>query len=151
MRFIVTKELGKLARWLRILGFDATYYRENDIGKLAIAALRDNRTIITRNRNIPHLQKCTVVVASNRLCRQLQEVKEKLDLPIQADTMFTRCTMCNAVLEPIAKADVQERIPEHVFEQQEHFRQCPECGRIYWQGSHWGNIKEVIGKLTLKN
>jgi len=147
MRFIVTKELGKLARWLRIIGFDVIYYQETDIGKLAITALRDKRTIITRNRNIPHLQKCMVVVTANEVFEQLREVKEKLDLPIQPDTMFTRCTLCNAVLEPIAKADVQKKVPEYVFTEQEHFRRCPVCDKIYWQGSHWGNIREVIGKL----
>jgi len=149
MRFIVTKELGKLARWLRIFGFDTVYYRDTDIGRLAITALRDNRTIITRNRNIPHLQKCMVVVTSDGLARQLREVKEKLDLPVQADKMFTRCTLCNAALEAVAKADVQGKVPEHVFEQQERFRHCPACGKIYWQGSHWGNIKEVLSKLVL--
>lgn len=150
MRFIVTKELGKLVRWLRIIGFDSVYYQETDIAKLAIIALRDKRIIITRKRDIPHLKKTMVVVNSEDIFEQLRQVKEKLDLPIQPDTMFTRCTLCNAVLVPIAKADLQKKVPEHVFTEQEHFRHCPGCGKIYWQGSHWGNIKEVIAKLNSK-
>ena len=148
MRFIVTKELGKLVRWLRIIGFDTLYYQEADIGKLAIMALRDKRIIITRNRGIPHLKKTMVVINAEDIFEQLRELKEKLDLTIQPDTIFTRCTLCNTVLEPIAKADVQKKVPKYVFTEQENFRRCPACDKIYWQGSHWGNIKEVIAKLT---
>lgn len=151
MRFIVTQELGKLARWLRIAGFDTVYYRAQDIGRLAITALRDNRIIVTRNRNIPHLQKCMVIVAASTLPEQLREIKEKLDLPIQTDTMFTRCTLCNAVLEPINKTAAQGKVPVRVYREHHQFMHCPACNKIYWRGSHWGNITEVMVQLALQN
>lgn len=151
MRFIVTNELGKLARWLRIIGFDTVYYKETDMARLAIMALRDNRIVITRNRSIPHLKKIMVVLRTEDVFEQLREVKEKIDLPIQPDTMFTRCTLCNAVLESITRLEVQKKVPKYVFTEQEYFRRCPACDKIYWQGSHWGNIREVIAKLKAEN
>ncbi len=147
MRFIVTKETGKLARWLRLLGFDTVYYHDKDIGPLAIQTLREGRTIITRNRHIPHLEKCTVVVDSNDLHEQLKEVKQRLGLEIDYGRMFTRCTACNEPLSAVAKEMVKASVPELVYRTHQQFMQCPGCKKLYWQGSHWGKIQEVVAKL----
>ncbi len=147
MKFILTKELGRLSRWLRILGFDTIYYRGDTLGTLIIQALRDNRTIITRRKDIKHLQKCTVVVDSNKLYAQLQEVKDKLSLKIDKEKMFTRCTLCNRELKEVEKEKVKKLIPEYVYQHQKLFRYCSACNKVYWAGSHWGNVSEVIAKL----
>jgi uncharacterized protein with PIN domain len=147
MRFIVTKELGRLARWLRIAGFDTVYYQDVGIGRLAILALRDGRVIVTRNRHIPHLQQCTVVIHATELIEQLREMKNKLDLAVQADTMFTRCTCCNTLLEACPREIACGKVPAHVFSHVASFTRCPSCSKIYWQGSHWGNVREVLTRL----
>lgn len=147
MRFILTKELGRLARWLRLMGFDTIYYQGDNLGTLIIQALRDNRIVITRRRDINHLQKCTVRVNSNELYAQLKEIKNKLNLKIEKDRMFSRCTICNEVLKKVGKKEIKKKVPEYVYAHQEEFMCCPGCGKIYWQGSHWGNVNEVIAKL----
>ena len=151
MRFIITKELGKLARWLRIIGFDTIYCKNVDSGALIIQALRDDRTIVTRCKNTHHLERCTVVVNSNRLSYQLKELIEQLNLQIDEKTMFTRCTLCNGVLGSVNKEEVKEKIPQHVYGSQGKFTRCSDCHKIYWQGSHWGNVNEVITKLSIQN
>ncbi|MBN3041170.1 MAG: Mut7-C RNAse domain-containing protein [Candidatus Omnitrophica bacterium] len=144
MRFIVTREAGKLARWLRILGFDTVYYQQSALPKLIVTALREDRIIITRKTDMPGLKKCIVVLSSKELASQLRELKNKLDLKVRTDKMFTRCTLCNQLLKAIKKDKARFKVPEKVYLENEFFSICPVCDKIYWQGSHWGKIQEVV-------
>lgn len=145
MKFIVTKELGRLARWLRIIGFDTVYYNREGKGALIIEALRDDRTIVTRTKEkIDDLQKKTVVVTKDYVKEQLREVIEKTKLKIEEEKMFSRCTLCNELLVSARKEEIKTSVPERVYNQQIVFKKCPSCGKVYWQGSHWGNVKKVI-------
>lgn len=148
MKFILTKELGKLARWIRIFGFDATYYTSEAFGSLIIEALRDDRVIITRcKKKIAPLEKKTVVITSDNILRQLQEVIQKLGLSIDKNMMFTRCVVCNRLLEEVQKREIKDKVPAYVFETHTQFMHCPECKRIYWEGSHWGNIRKTLESI----
>ncbi len=150
-KFILTRELGKLARWLRILGFDTLYYTEDKLGTLIIEALRGDRIIVTRRREkIDDLQKRTVVVSANEIQEQLRQVIRQLQLPLDKDKMFSRCVLCNTLLRPADKHTVREKVPLYVFATQEEFMVCPECGKVYWPGSHWGKITSVVEQLTSK-
>ena len=145
MRFIVTKELGRLARWLRIAGFDTIYFTVEKKATLSLTALRDNRIIITRSKEkTDYLEKQTVMIKSNKLEEQLKEVIARLKLKIDEKTMFTRCTLCNEILEDVGKESIKDAVPEYVYQHQEHFMKCPKCEKIYWKGSHWGHVKEVL-------
>jgi uncharacterized protein with PIN domain len=149
MKFICTKELGKLARWLRILGHDTLYYREESVGTLIVCALREDRIIVTRRKKeLDDLKKKTVVIESNELKQQLKEIISKLNLEVDESKMFTRCTLCNESLKEVRKEDIKEIAPEYVYKTHDYFLQCPICERLYWQGTHWGNVKEVIGKIV---
>lgn len=145
MKFILTKEIGRLSRWLRILGFDTVYFASDNLGTLILEALREDRIIITRKKaKIDDLEKKTVVISSEKLERQLKEVVEKLNLKIAPEQLFSRCAMCNTILGEVEKAAVKEVVPPYVYKTQKLFRQCPGCKRIYWQGSHWGNVKKAL-------
>jgi uncharacterized protein with PIN domain len=145
MRFIVTNELGRLARWLRIMGFDAVYFKGSNINTLIIEALREDRFIITRRQGkIDDLQKKTLVLNTDKLTEQLRQVLQNLQLKIEESEMFTRCPMCNEMLREAKKEEAKELIPPYVYKTQNEFRQCNSCKRLYWKGSHWGNIKEAI-------
>ena len=145
MRFIVTKELGRLARWLRIAGFDTIYFIADKKATLALTALRDNRIIVTRSKEkTDYLEKQTVMIESNKLEEQLREIISKLKLRIDEKNMFTRCTLCNEVLEDVKKEEVKKEVPEYVYQHQDLFMKCPKCKKIYWKGSHWGHVKEVL-------
>ncbi len=145
MKFIVTKELGKLVRWLRLTGFDTVYYDKKGKGTLIIEALRDDRMIVTRTKEkIDDLQKKTIVVTNDDVKEQLNEVIEKAKLKIEEGKMFSRCTLCNCELAAVCKEEIKTLVPKRVYSQQTVFKKCNGCGKIYWQGSHLENIRKVI-------
>ncbi len=150
MKFIVTKEMGRLARWLRILGFDTLYFKSDNKGTLVLEALREDRIIITRSKEIhEELKKKTIQITSCNLKEQIKEIITVLNIKLDEKKMFTRCTLCNTALEDIEKEKVQGIAPEYVYKTQEHFMKCPACNKIYWHGSHWGRVKEVIELCNL--
>lgn len=147
-RFILTKELGRLARWLRILGFDTVYFKEDNRARVLLIALRQERILITRCKVLfDKVSLKAVYVKEEMLEAQLKKVIESLRLDIQEDKMFTRCTLCNTPLAHITKEKIKEIIPQYVYKTQNEFMICPQCKRVYWQGSHWGKVNKVIAKL----
>jgi len=145
MKFIVTKELGKLVRWLRLIGFDTVYYDKESKGTLIIQALRDDRIIITRTKEkIDDLQKKTIIATYDSVKEQLKEVIEKAKLEIKEEKMFSRCTLCNGLLAEADKEEIKTLVPERVYNQQEFFKKCPSCNKVYWQGSHLAKVKKII-------
>ncbi|MEW6008274.1 MAG: Mut7-C RNAse domain-containing protein [Candidatus Omnitrophota bacterium] len=148
-KFIVTKELGRLAKWLRIFGFDTEYYTSTNLSSLLIAALRENRIILTRNSKIGrHAGLRILKIESDFLAEQLREIFKELNFPVEENKMFSRCIICNEALRPIEKEAVRLKVPEFVYNTNNKFVTCPNCARIYWQGTHWGNVKETIAKLS---
>ncbi len=149
MKFILTKELGRLAKWLRILGYDAEYFSGDNHSSLFIQALRDDRIILTRNQHLPKRTGLQIIlVDSEEIKQQLTEVVKTLKLQLNKDIMFTRCILCNTLLAQVDKLTVQDKVPEYVFKTQENFITCPKCKRIYWQGTHWGNVRKMIEEIT---
>lgn len=148
MKFLVTKELGRLAKWLRILGYDTIYFTEENKSSLIISALREDRIILTRNRKLPSAKGIKFLYIRRDLVReQISQVIEELRLPLDEDLMFCRCIICNEILNEIPKDKVKDRVAEYVFKTQEDFFTCPNCQRIYWQGTHWGNVQKIIKEL----
>ncbi len=147
-KFIVTRELGRLTRWLRILGFDTVYYDEGSLSELIIRTLSEDRIIITRRRKkIGNLEKRTIVVYSNEVKKQIEEVASRLKIIPDESRMFSRCVICNRLLDKVDKEEVKGKVPERIFLTHNDFMRCAECGRIYWQGSHWGNIRNVLDEI----
>lgn len=151
MRFILTPELGRLAKWLRILGFDAVYFTQINFSSLLIQALRDNRIILTRNSHFINKARVTkaIEIKSEKVSQQLKQVLQELSLRLDSERMFSRCIICNIELNEIDKQQVKDKVPEYVFRTQDEFLTCPSCQRVYWSGTHWGNVsrilKEIIG------
>ena len=145
MKFILTRELGRLAKWLRILGYDSRFYRQDNQSRLIIEALRENRIILTRNSRISRFPgPPLVLIKDDLLQQQLKQLFGELRLRPEAKQMFTRCTICNSELEAVAKSKIRARVPEYVYQSQEAFMRCLQCNRIYWQGTHWGNVKKYL-------
>ena len=148
MKFILTKELGRLAKWLRILGFDTSYYNQDKLSSLIIQALRDERIILTRNQRLPQARGLKIVLIKNeKIKKQVEEVLKTLKIVLEPEMMFSRCILCNAKLADIAKDKVKDKVPEYVFKTQEDFVTCPKCQRIYWQGTHWGNVQKTLEEI----
>jgi hypothetical protein len=148
MKFIATKELGRLAKWLRTLGFDTQYYRQDNRSSLIINALRDDRIILTRLTRFPETHGLKILhIKSDFVKKQISQAIIELDVKLDKENMFSRCTLCNQTVVPIEKEKIKEKVPEYVYETQEHFSICSVCGRVYWQGSHWGNVNEVLASI----
>jgi hypothetical protein len=148
MKFIVTQELGRLAKWLRILGCDTLYFESGNRSSLIITALREERIILTRDLRVGrHPGMKMVTIKSDFIKDQLKQVLEELGIHPIEEEMFSRCVICNERLAEIEKQKVKDRVPEYVFQTQDNFVTCPSCSRIYWQGTHWGNVSKMLGEI----
>jgi uncharacterized protein len=148
-RFVLDVHLGKLAAYMRMLGFDTLYRSCFNDADLANVSSREHRTLLTRDRGL--LKRNAVThgywVRETDSRAQLAEVVHRFDLARSVDP-FTRCMACNGVLRSVAKSEVRADLPPRVVEQFEVFRQCPECRRVYWRGSHYQRMQEWIAQLT---
>lgn len=148
VRFIVSRELGRLARWLRILGYDTRYFDSIDKRDLLITALREGRLIITRTSAFKdHHGLEMVYIKSDRVEEQIKQVITKLRLTIPQKALFSRCVECNQILENISKQKVEGKVPPYAFKTVEQFKKCPDCKKIYWVGTHWNNVKKFAVRL----
>jgi uncharacterized protein with PIN domain len=144
-RFAVDAMLGRLARWLRLLGFDAWYEADVPDERLVRLALDEQRWILTRDRALPVEWRAprVHVVAAEAPFAQLREVVGAFDLGARA-RLFARCSRCNAELAPLSPAEAEGRVPARVRERHARFLVCPACGRIYWEGTHVERIRRVL-------
>jgi uncharacterized protein with PIN domain len=137
LRFIADVMLGRLARWLRVLGFDTCYETGIEDADLVRCSIDEQRVLLTRDRALPRewwIDSC-LLVESEHPMEQVRQVVRHFDLPWR-DRLFTRCTICNELLTGIDREAVIGRVPEVVCERAEAFVICPGCERIYWSGSH---------------
>jgi uncharacterized protein with PIN domain len=148
MKFAADSMLGKLAKWLRILGYDTLYARAlSDKEFLQLA--RDDRVLLSRNSQLKRkMSKDNLVfIEENDPNRQLQTLVHSLDLPLDPERFFTRCTICNGQLEHISREDVAGKVPDYIWGEHNHFSECGDCGKIYWPGSHMVRSREEILQL----
>lgn len=147
-RFAVDAMLGRLARWLRVVGLDATWTADVPDADLVRHALEQERWIVTRDRRIgiewrvPRLLR----VESERPVEQLREVLGAFALR-GALRLFARCTRCNAALEPLARDAAARLVPPRVLARHERFLRCPVCERVYWEGSHVARMRRTLADL----
>ncbi len=149
MKFILTKELGRLAKWLRILGYDTAYFNQDNLSSLIIQALSSQRIILTRNQRLAkqYSEIKIMVIQKEKIKEQIAEVVKELKIYPGQSQMFTRCIICNEALIEIEKEKAKNRVPEYVFKTQENFITCLKCNRIYWQGTHWGNVTKTLEEI----
>jgi hypothetical protein len=141
--FAAEKTLGKLAKWLRILGFDAIY--DPDIKNPA----ESGRILLTRTKRIKYEYTTDklIFIKSDKPFKQLKEVIKALGIVKEDIKTFTRCIRCNTKIRMINKNSIRSVIPDYVWENQDSFKTCIKCKRIYWQGSHTKRSMEIIKKL----
>lgn len=148
-RFVADAHLGGLARMLRMLGFDTLYDNHFDDDEIVVLAEREGRIVLTRDREL--LKRRAVshgcYLHAQKAEEQLREIVTRLDLKRLARP-FTLCLHCNAPLRPIDKASVLDRLPPRVREHYERFSTCDVCGRVYWEGSHWRNMRRLLDELV---
>lgn len=138
--------LGRLAKWLRLLGYDTAYQNDATDYELARRARAEGRLLLTCDRELSARRGLrTLLIRSQQLEDQLHEVREALGPP--PELSLSRCSVCNVVLEEIPAQGVADRVPRYVLETNAQFRHCPSCGRIYWSGSHVEAMEEWLEDL----
>lgn len=145
LRFAADAHLGGLARMLRMAGFDTLYRNDFDDPTIERLALEQQRTVLTRDREL--LKRRGIehgcYVHALEPAAQFCEIAARLGLAT-ASRPFTICLHCNAPLHPVAKGEVLELLPPSVRDTQNEFSMCPQCGRVYWKGSHWKRMSALL-------
>lgn len=151
-KFIVDNNVGKLAKWLRIMGYDALFLRGADDNELVRIGLRENRVVLSKDTRIFKRRVVTtgqlraILINEDDIRGQLRQVVKALNLRFRRSA-FSLCIECNRGLLPREKEEVRDLVPPYVFQTKAEFMECPGCHRIYWQGTHWQRMKEELSKL----
>ena len=151
LRFVVDVNVGRLAKWLRIMGYDATYIPHIEDDDLIRLALEEGRILLTKDSRIGQRRLVTtgvlraLIITTDNLWEQIRQVAEAFGLERRAS--LTRCIECNQPLAPIPKEEVRERVPPYVFRTQQEFMACPSCHKVYWKGTHWSNMQRELARV----
>ena len=148
IKFLADEMLGRLARWLRLLGYDTKYAtRLTDSDVLDIAE-SEGRTILTRDTLLIRQKRCRdyIFVKSDHWREQLKQVY--VEAGLNCDAILSRCVVCNIPLKPIDKQSVESFVPAYVYRTQESFSHCENCSRIYWSATHVSRILNDLKSLN---
>jgi len=145
--FVADAMLGRLAKALRMLGYDASYRRDASDEEIRLTALREGRVVLTRDREIAAtgLPIRVVLVEGDRVAGQLRHVAVVLGLDPGAVVPFSRCLLCNAPVVQVERDAVRNAVPPYVFATQRRFARCPSCGRVYWAATHVERARRWLG------
>jgi uncharacterized protein with PIN domain len=151
-KFIADNNVGRLARWLRLIGYDTLLFKQKDDARMIKIALRENRVILTKDAQFMKRRLVTsgtlkaLHIKQDNPQVQIREVVETLSLSYDCKP-FSRCLECNQALVARDREDVKDLIPVRVCETQTQYTQCPACHRIYWQGTHWQSMGKKLSDL----
>jgi len=147
-RFFADAMLGRLARWLRALGFDTAYREHIEDADLVQAAMAEGRIVLTRDRRMPEEWRYAGIhlVRSESPREQLAEIAADFDLAARARP-FARCIRCNEPLEVAHRDSVHGAVPERIHRHKRRFRRCPACDRVYWSGSHTHRMRRTFESI----
>ena len=149
-RFVVDVNVGRLAKWLRVMGYDAIFPREAADNDLVRIALRENRVLVTRDAGFSRRraarqgQMRVIHIEDDDLRNQLRQLIRELALDREGG--FSRCVRCNQVLDPVNREDVASRLPHYVFQNHQNFMECFQCRRLYWRGTHWSGMVSQLAQ-----
>jgi hypothetical protein len=142
MKFIADIMLGRLAKRMRLLGFDVLYDRTLDDNEIIRLSLEENRVILTRDTELARrpLAASCVFIKHDTVEDQLSQVMDAFMIK-SIPGPLTRCSVCNDPLLPATKQDVKDIVPEYVYGNYSGFLRCANCGRVYWEGTHVSKMK----------
>jgi uncharacterized protein with PIN domain len=149
IKFIVTNELGKLAKWARMLGYDTVYYKKTDPSEIIITALKDERILLTRSSSLTKHRGVNIInITHDHVEEQVNELAQSLGLTFKEEDIFQRCIECNQPLEKIEKSEAKGKVPERVYEENDEFKICEGCNKLFWKGTHWKMVKGFLQRVS---
>ncbi len=146
LRFVADAMLGRLAKWLRMMGYDVVFMPDTSDLDVLRRARAESRLLLTRDEALARRAGHQgALLHTQTLKEQLGELVH-LGL-IEGPLPNSRCPICNVPLRRISKGKARERVPPYVYQTQEEFYECPSCGRTYWAGTHWQNVRDMWRQL----
>lgn len=151
LAFFADAMLGRLARWLRTLGYDTAYEKVISDEVLIARVLTEHRWLLTRDGYLVQrkvLRDRQTLIVSDHLQDQLRQLRSELHLDLNlSDRTASRCAACNDILIVIPHEEAALTVPAYVADLRPRFVQCPSCGRIYWPGTHWTHMLTCLQEL----
>jgi uncharacterized protein len=151
LKFITDASLVRLAKWLRLLGYDTAVYLSTAGRQMLRKAEAEQRIVLTRRQDMLERQFSGMVFLTDQTSvgGQLREVIKRFSLKITQQNMFRICLVCNEKLCPVSKEEVQDLVPPFVFQNFSEYNKCQLCGKIYWAGTHGRNAKQFLDKNNI--
>ncbi|MHB8085942.1 MAG: Mut7-C RNAse domain-containing protein [Dehalococcoidia bacterium] len=153
-KFITDVNVGKLGKWLRLMGYDTLFFDEHDDGLMVKAAIAQGRIVLTKDSEFMKRRAITtgkvkaVLISSDSPEQQLSTIISTLKLTDEYRP-FTRCLECNVELVSRDRKEIKGSVPARVYEKHDQYMQCPSCRRIYWKGTHWQAMSRKLSQLAL--
>jgi uncharacterized protein with PIN domain len=146
VKFITDVNLGKLAKWLRILGYNTVYHTGNADRNFLKKAATEGRIVLTRKKDMERRQFSgrLVIVHSDHVKEQISEVMDKLSFSPDPEQLFSICLRCNEGLVEVNREEVSCMVPNHVFLSHTEFFMCPLCKGVFWPGTHRENVQGYL-------
>ena len=145
-RLLADAMLGRLSRWLRLMGYDTSYAATLSDHQIAAHARAKERVVLTRDRELARRRGIrSLLIRSQKLEEQIQQVFAALGPP--PPNTRPRCPKCNTILAQVTPDEIRARVPAYVLKTHQHFCHCTDCDQVYWQGSHWRQVQEVVERL----
>ena len=151
VRFITDHNLGKLAKWLRLLGYDTLCHEGKTNKDLWNRALKDNRIVLTRKKNLQYYPEKveTLLIVAEGFEEQLATLFAMLDLKPREEDLFRFCSICNNTLRQVERKEIIDQVPSYIIESQNQFYLCSVCAKIYWRGSHVEQMRKFLKQRNL--
>ena len=150
MKFLLDSMLGKLARWLRMLGHDVTYNVKLDDSALLELARKESRTLLTKDLELYQRAITKTIdayyVKGKTESESLAELAKRYNLTLQINMEKSHCPICNTLLKESPKERLKDELEKNTFIYYNKFWKCPNCGQIYWQGAHWKQITNTLNQ-----
>ena len=154
MNFILDGMLGKLVRWLRMMGHDVKYSTALDDAELLAIAKKENRVLLTRDLALYQQSVAKDIeayyVEGNTEPERLAELSERFGIPLAIDLEKSRCPKCNTQLAAVPKEEIADKVEKNTLLYYNEFWKCPNCGAVYWQGAHWTKIRATLEEAKQK-
>ena len=152
MKFIVDCMLGKLAKWLKILGFDVVYFSKIGDSDLLALAQKEDRILLSRDNGLIQKSKDikTLFIENEDWNTQVRQVLNEFDLWYEVRP-YSRCIECNIELKDLPKKRARNLVAPFVYEQADSFALCPQCGRVFWKGTHHQDMEFKIEEILRKS